>query len=103
MKIYEALEQMIEHGNTIRGGNYLYKIGKADWEDTIVLLSKFYNQTKWEVQGSFHTSEKEFIGEWEVVEEAEERISVCISGSSECSSTTLDPNLSFTNEVKDEK
>ena len=71
MKVYKALEAMIEEGKTIKGGNYLYKVGKADWEDTIVLLSKFYDHTNWEIQGSFHAIKKEFFAEWEVVEEVE--------------------------------
>lgn len=66
MKIYEALKEMLENGKTIKGGNYLYKIGHADWEDTTVLLSKFYDHSKWEVQGSFHVIAKEFLSEWEV-------------------------------------
>jgi len=73
MKIYEALEQMIEHGKTIRVPSYkcFYKVGKMDWqEEPVILKASSVVKNGW-FQAGFSEIFNQFVfsDEWEVVEE----------------------------------
>jgi len=73
MKIYEALEAMIEDGKIIKRGWVKHKIGQATWETDPVLLEKNGSDEKWKVDNLLLlNNDALFSSEWEVVEEAED-------------------------------